>query len=303
MLMIAGLIGLMLVGVALDLGIATNGSPSDEDEGDDPQAALLTGPGDEDEAFESAPDELQIGTEFFDAMMGDGADDLLEGRGGADDLRGGQGDDTLRGGDGDDWIQGESDYGPGGDDRLEGGDGGDLLAGQGGDDTIHGGAGNDSLQGGDGDDLLEGGAGRDWIDGGAGNDRLVSGPGEDDLTGGAGDDLLIGNDGVETSWLHGGAGNDTLVAGAGDFAEGQEGNDVYIVHPGDGPLPVIAGLDGRADRLELHLPDDMASGAEIGLADGHDGDLLLRVNGAAVARLIGAVNADGLHVIVQHREV
>lgn len=305
MLMIAGLMSLLLAGVALDFSSAGDGTQSDEDDGEDLQAGQPaglhgeSGDGGGEQALET--DAMQIGTDLFDAMMGDDGDDLLEGRGGGDDLRGGQGDDTLRGGEGDDWIQGEGDYGPGGDDLLDGGVGDDSLAGQGGADTLLGGDGNDTLLGGESDDRLEGGAGRDWLDGGAGDDRLFAGAGEDDLAGGEGDDLLVGNDGTETSWLHGGAGNDTLVAGAGDFAEGQEGDDLYILHPGQGPLPVITGIDGEADQIELQLPASMAEDVRVDLDEDEDGGVLLSVNGTAVARLVGAVNADALQVLVSRQ--
>lgn len=298
MLMIAGLMSLLLVGVAVDVSSTSLGSRPEDDDDLPDRGATDPGAGGGTGEPEGSEDEVQIGTDLFDALMGYGGNDLIDGRGGADDLRGGQGDDTLLGGGGDDWIQGESDYGPGGNDLIEGGTGHDSLAGQGGDDTVHGGAGRDTIQGGDGDDSLTGGNGTDWIDGNAGNDTLVAGQGEDDLAGGTGDDLLIGNDGTETAWLHGGAGNDTLLAGAGDFVEGQEGDDLYIVRPGEGPLPVISGFDGEADEIELHLPEDMVSGSEVDLIEDHDGSLLLRVNGASVARLIGAINAEDLQILV-----
>ena len=197
--------------------------------------------------------------------------------------------------------RGEADHGAGGNDLIEGGAGDDSLAGQGGSDRILGGDGDDTLLGGDGDDVLDGGAGRDWLAGHAGNDSLFAGAGEDDLSGGEGDDLLVGTDADETSWLHGGAGNDRLAVGAGDFAEGQEGEDVYILHPGHGPLPVIAGFDGEADEIELHLPDHLAPDAEIDLRADGDGGLLLWVNGMDVARLVDAVNTDAVQVLVNAR--
>lgn len=346
--MIAGLMSLLLVGVAVDIGVT--GATTDEDDDDQPsdgldehndsgddltaesldEALALDAAADQDDDHPErtasgeveqdddtdSPDEIGateptaseidepdqnqvfVGTNGFDAMMGYGGNDLLQGLDGNDDLRGGQGDDTLEGGDGDDWLQGESDYGPGGDDLLDGGAGNDSLAGQGGDDTIHGGDGDDTIQGGDGNDLIYGGAGRDEIMGNDGDDTLIAGDGDDDLTGGRGDDLLIGNDGTETVWMHGGEGNDTLMPGAGDFAEGQEGADLYVLGPVAGDAPVIAGFDGAEDALELRLPEGASPYARVDVVEDGDGSLLVRLDGQAIARLIGATNTDQLDITI-----
>lgn len=227
------------------------------------------------------------GTDDRDALIGTEGNDLIEGFGGDDDLRGGLGDDTLLAGDGNDWVQGESRYGPGGNDLIDGGAGEDELAGQGGDDTLLGGDGNDTLFGGDGDDLLYGGAGDDWISGNAGDDTLIADDGADDLSGGHGNDLLIGNDDPARAWLHGGAGDDTLTPGIGDFAEGQEGSDVYILHDIDGEAPVIADYDHSQDQLLISLPDTLQGDQTIDLVHQPDGTTLIRLNDGIIGRLLG----------------
>lgn len=214
-------------------------------------------------------------------------DELIEGGSGADDLFGGAGNDTIRAGAGDDWVQGDGSYDAAGADEIRGGQGADSLAGQGGDDIVWGDEGDDTLYGGEGRDTLFGGTGNDWLSGNDGDDLLVSGGGADDLDGGHGDDDLVGNDDPDTVWMHGGQGNDTLAPGAGDFAEGQEGADRFVLQQGPGPLPVIADFDAREDQMVLHLPDSLARDARIGLADDEDGTVLITLNGEAIGRMLG----------------
>lgn len=228
------------------------------------------------------------GGEDDDILMGGDGDDRIAGRGGSDDLRGGLGDDTIRAGEGDDWVQGDGAYGAGGDDLVFGGAGNDSLAGQGGDDTIYGGPGSDTIFGGDGNDSLIGGAGDDWIAGNDGNDTLISGGGADDLDGGDGDDVLIGGDDAERAWLRGGEGNDTLMPGSGDYAEGLAGADTFVLRGQVEDAPMIGDYQPDEDRIELHLPKDMVGEPQIQIVEDRDGSTLIRVNGEAVGRLMGA---------------
>ena len=75
--------------------------------------------------------------------------------------------------------------------RLKGRGGGDLLQAGVGDDRILGGDGNDFVQAGDGDDELEGGVGDDSLSGESGNDELMGGQGDDTCRGGPGADSFV----------------------------------------------------------------------------------------------------------------
>jgi len=202
-----------------------------------------------------------VGSQFFDTLRGDDADNRIEGFGGDDRLYGGAGNDYLDGGSyadrlyggaGDDELHGGS-----GQDRLLGGDGNDLLLGGDHDDTLAGDAGNDTLDGGYGDDALDGGVGDDALEGGVGNDTLTAGEGDDDLSGGDGDDILVGGEGHDdlsggegNDFLNAGIGNDSLEGGAGDDTLiGLEGNDVYRFGYGGGTDIVYESttIDGQVE--------------------------------------------------------
>ncbi len=168
-----------------------------------------------------AIDELQIGSDDFDASAGNGTageDPLLDfelsgeagsgsarnsdGLGGGGDQSGstgsGSGDDDEEYSDEDD----DDDNGPKGihgtqyDDYLVGTGGGDMINAKGGDDTVFGGAGDDRIMGKQGDDFIDGGLG------------------DDSLTGGGGDDILVW-DSADTV-IDGGTGSDTLRIDSGD---------------------------------------------------------------------------------------
>ncbi|MBS7542959.1 ExeM/NucH family extracellular endonuclease [Ancylobacter oerskovii] len=218
-------------------------------------------------------DDVLVGSDEAEYIVGGAGDDALSGLGGDDRLEGGRGDDVLSGGAGDDKLFGEDgddllDGGVGndllkggagadrlagglGDDRLDGGAGADLLEGQAGDDTLLGqagddhllgGQGNDTLNGNEGDDLLEGGNGNDHLLGGQGADQLIGGNGNDRLSGGDGDDLLEG--GIGNDQLAGGEGSDVLVGGLGDDRLwGGEGDDVLEGGIGNDTLKGGAGDD------------------------------------------------------------
>ncbi|WP_193369550.1 calcium-binding protein [Pelagibius marinus] len=124
--------------------------------------------------------------DFLVAVSRDPAEDLLE----FDDLIVGDNhNDHLIGGREDEIL-----LGLGGNDRLFGGRGGDGLQGGDGDDRLFGGAGDDRLCGDDGDDWLFGGRGDDTLTGGAGDDRMNGGLGSDVFSFGLdeGDDIVYG---------------------------------------------------------------------------------------------------------------
>lgn len=126
--------------------------------------------------------------------------------------------------------------------------------------------------------VLEGSEGPDWL---AGTD---------------GDDLLIGSAHPDRAWLHGGAGNDTLHPGIGDFAEGGEGEDLFLLDalgeelqvPGE-QVPIIADFDALQDRIELRY-QEAGHGAPplLTLERDADGSAMIRLDGVAVGRVLQA---------------
>lgn len=270
MFVLAGLLGALLLGVAMDLSPGGDDDCADDDLAerpdednpgetgdmvtDLPSPDGVTDGGDDLPALDwyGATDggDRLIGGDDFDAMNGYGGDDLIDGRGGDDDLRGGDGDDTIHGGAGDDWIQGGA-----GHDRLYAGAGDDVLMGQGGNDTLFAGSGTTQLYGGAGDDLLVGGTGVAWSDGGEGNDTLIAGTGADDLSGSCGDDLLVGNAELARVYMRGGEGDDILMPHNNDYAEGGAGNDRYVIDAGITEAP----NSGRFQRRNRPDPRHLAA--------------------------------------------
>ncbi len=190
--------------------------------------------------------------------------DVLIGGDGKDELIGGFGDDTLDGGDGKDTLSGGV-----GDDVLDGGKGRDTLSGDDGDDTLDGGGGKDTLLGGAGDDTLDGGGGADVLFGDVGDDRLFGRGGADELDGGAGRDKLFGNGGDDKLWGRGG--KDVLKGGNGDDVLRGGGNDDTL-KGGNGDDTLIGGagsdtIDGGAgdDKVKLDFGDAGGETADGGL--------------------------------------
>lgn len=287
MLMLAGVVALLMVGVAVDF--STGGDAADDEAAPDVNDLPPDGNAERPAAIDGGPGNDMLGG-------GDG-DDMLHGHDGDDDMRGGRGNDTLIGGLGDDWLEGDGTYDAAGDDLLIGGRGNDWLAGQGGKDTLRGGPGKDTLFGGEGDDLLEAGPGDDWLSGGEGNDTLIAGPGNDDLDGGPGDDLLIGNDRGQ-AWLNGGAGADTLMPGPGDHAEGGEGADTFSLRPATERIPTIGDFDGREDRIEVHLPADAPDDIHVDFLEHGNGNMILFVDGNPVGEFHQPRALDQAQIVV-----
>ncbi|HEX2546730.1 MAG TPA: calcium-binding protein [Ramlibacter sp.] len=137
-------------------------------------------------------------------------------------------------------------HGTGGDDGLVGHDSGqrtsnDVLVAYAGDDRLYGLGGADYLYAGAGDDTAAGGAGTDVLLGDAGNDVLSGEEGDDYLYGGAGINQLSGGAGVDvfisegTDTLAGEDGGDYFYATGGtftQFAQGGEGNDIFVLQAG-----------------------------------------------------------------------
>ena len=292
MFVLASLMALAAAGAALDL--TSSGRDEDDDADDLPSALGKADAGEVGAVSSGDPEtgfpEIQPGPEPLepDEAPLEPVADMIQGGAEGDDLFGGGGNDTILAGTGNDWVQGDGNYEAAGDDEIHGGAGDDSLAGQGGDDIVWGDEGDDTIQGGEGQDTLFGGAGNDWLSGHDGDDVLAAGGGGDDLDGGRGNDLLVGDEEPQTVWLHGGEGDDTLMPGAGDFAEGQQGADDFVVKQGDGDLPVIADFDSREDQMILHLPESLAQDAQVDLTEDQDGTMLVTVNGDPVARMLQA---------------
>ncbi len=318
MLMFAGLLGLLAVGLSVeltapggpgdddedggdpDLGGAASGETEDETNGTD-HADILSG----DPGGAAADDRINAGA-GDDQANGYAGNDTILGGDGADDLWGGPGDDVLDGGAGNDTLRGGD-----GADTLSGGDGDDSLAGQEGKDTLAGGAGHDSLVGGGGADQLEGGTGNDALLGASGDDTLIGGAGQDTLMGGDGNDRLDGRfpgdglpDGDGRDYLNGGVGDDTLLAGHDDWATGGDGADEFALASwlgDDGGIATIADYDPGADRLVLLYdprvhPDPAVTVEQPGMA-GAAARIL--IDGMAVAQVFGADTIDPADILLR----
>ncbi|MCI5048789.1 MAG: type I secretion C-terminal target domain-containing protein [Rickettsiales bacterium] len=183
-----------------------------------------------------------------------GGDDLIIGSQGNDSIVGGSGFDILLGMDGDDTIKGGNPTSNGFDrTHADGGDGNDLVIGHNADDWLNGSAGNDELRGRGGNDHLTGGSGDDTLKGGDGNDYMIGGSGNDRMLGQNNDDVLYGLDGNDRlnggngiDRLYGGADNDVLAGGGShDELFGEDGDD--RLNGGSG-TDILYGGDGF-DRL------------------------------------------------------
>ena len=288
MLMIAGLLGVMLMGAAFIGDFSGDDETNDESEvgEQEEQAQLLedlaTGDGfegfeelasenvDEDESFDFVgwdDDDRLVGTdasETFSAGMGD---DEVGPYGGDDHVETGAGDDTARGGDGSDTLMGDAGddvlYGDAGADSVLGGEGFDSIFSNNGDDALFGSDGDDSVVGGEGDDSLDGGTGADALEGMAGADLLRGGDGADTLFGGDGNDVLIGTmldqggvDADTVDYLNGADGDDEIFAGSGDIVNTGEGEDTVLV--GDwitGEVAFVEDFEPESDKLVVVCDD------------------------------------------------
>ncbi len=282
MLILAGLMGMMLVGATAFIGL---NDAEDEAEGATQDDANLNDSG-----------EIIAGGGLADLLSGGQGDDQIAGYDGADKIAGAQGNDQLFGQDGRDSITGDA-----GADRAWGGDGADNLDGGHGDDTLHGMLGNDDLFGGTGDDSAHGGMGADLVQGGDGNDALHGGHGGDTLIGGLGEDTLFG-----------GYGNDLIsgltaqVAQDGSIAEGDIDTADYL-NGGDGADTIFAGnndiVTAGAGADQIILGDWIVEGEEAELMDfepGEDSLLVIFDDAAGDAPDVEIVSVGGIvhHVVV-----
>ncbi|MEM1044593.1 MAG: choice-of-anchor I family protein [Pseudomonadota bacterium] len=234
-----------------------------------------------------AVDQLIVGTNRGDDLVGGNGDDTIIGRGGGDDIAAGAGDDDIEGGNGGDDIDAGD-----GDDEVNGGNGGDDIDGGDGIDTIDGGNGGDNIDGGDGDDDIEGGNGNDDIDGGDGNDTIEGGNGRDDIEGGDGDDDLGGGNGRDSlsggdgeDMLDGGNNNDRLFGGAAnDLLTGGNGRDTFVFELGDG-IDIITDFEFNRDTIDLTAIDGIEAILDIAGLFQDGADAVIDLNGSDEIRL------------------
>ena len=72
----------------------------------------------------------------------------------------------------------------------------------------------------------------------------------DSIVAGAGNDYEFGDDGIDT--IAGGSGDDTITGGRGvDSPLGQDGNDVFIIYPGDYVDHIDGGRDAERGVLSV----------------------------------------------------
>jgi Ca2+-binding RTX toxin-like protein len=320
MLILTGMIGLLLAGIAF-AGLADPFGPDDATDSKETAKAPSKTDALQRQADTDLPDMLTLalddlqgggavinGTTGDDILAGGAGNDLIQngagenqigGRDGNDTLIGGTGRDDLHGAEGDDSLLGgngaDTLYGGEGNDTLFGEDGDDILFGQSGDDTLYGGDGMDSLQGGPGNDLLFGGAGNDALHGGLDNDTLIGGAGADTLFGGVGDDLLVGNAGKgdnfsQPSYLNGGDGDDTIVAGNSDIVSGGQGADLFTLGYWITDPVKIMDFDTVEDRLLVVFDDTTRNSPVVELREGDpvDDRTSLYLDGVHIASFAGS---------------
>lgn len=312
MFMLAGLIGIMAAGTAAIMTFDFDDGGDEADEAALPEEDTAeVDPGDETSLLDSVSEPIEkdlpeedplaedqiiageegdeeiTGGDGDDQINGDKGDDTLAGMLGEDHLYGDEGDDSLMGGAGDDLLHGEA-----GTDHLEGEDGADTLFGHSGDDLLDGGAGEDSLIGGFGHDALDGGAGDDVLHGREEDDTLIGGAGADVLFGGDGNDLVDGTgDEGAVDFLNGGDGDDVILAGAGDYADGGNGMDSFLLSQWEegSSETTIMDYNHAEDSLVLLYEDNGGTDPEVEIRTGTDtpGTGAVYVNGALVATVHG----------------
>ncbi|WP_299288283.1 tandem-95 repeat protein [uncultured Tateyamaria sp.] len=263
-------------------------------------------------------DDLLIGNDLGETIIGLAGDDRIEANDGADLIDAGTGADTILAGAGDDLIAGGDDG-----DSIDGGEGIDTLTfeasdvgvradlstrvGQGGhaqgdiytnlealigsewNDTLGGDSADNLLEGRGGRDLLEGRDGADTVRGGAGDDVLVGGAGGDDLDGGVGRDAAdyrSSEAAVTVSLANntasgGDAAGDTLTS-----IEDLAGSDFDDALTGDDAGNILSGGRG-ADTLDGGAGDDILSG-------GRGADVLR--GGAGIDTADYTLSVDGVQV-------
>ena len=241
------MLAIFAIPALLGLGFAYEFLSEDEDE--------TTG-----ETETDPPLQVSLGN---DIITFEGTDDREHVEGNAQDnfMLGGKGNDKLSGSDGNDTIDSGA-----GNDRIFAGSGDDEAAGGKGNDRIFLGDGNDSS----GTGAYGSDAGNDLIRGGAGHDHIIDGLGSNEIHGDTGRDVISTLDReagqITPDRVHGGYGSDTLVGDAGDYLEGGEGPDSFVIAARDGITDAPAMLidfDVREDLLSVVMLEDADTPPEI----------------------------------------
>jgi Ca2+-binding RTX toxin-like protein len=133
------------------------------------------------------------GSNFLDAIQGDGNANVIRGLGGDDIIEGMGGADTLEGGEGIDYLTYRDSTARVSVDLLNntasGGHAtGDVISGF---ESLEGSRFGDSLSGTNGVNEIDGGDGADTINARGGNDTIEGGEGNDTMTGGSGADTFV----------------------------------------------------------------------------------------------------------------
>ncbi|MSP82356.1 MAG: hypothetical protein EXQ94_05335 [Alphaproteobacteria bacterium] len=188
------------------------------------------------------------GSDFADAIAGDGQ---------GNSVLGGNGNDVINGAGGDDFIRGQGDD--------------DVIQGDGGGDVLHGDTGNDDIFGDLGDDLVLGEDGNDTLGGGNGADRLGDGNDVDKLNGGAGnDELEVSADGADGDTFNGGADTDTLDLGQASGATTVDLSVVVAQNLGGGfGTDVVLNIENIQGSAQI---DILTGNAAANILDGGPGD-------------------------------
>ena len=141
------------------------------------------------------------GSNFNDAIQGDGNPNVIRGLDGDDWIEGLGGADTLQGGNGTDGLVYSHSNARVVVDLLNntasgGHAAGDVISGF---ENLAGSAFNDILSGTNGANLIEGGTGNDTINARGGNDTITGGDGDDVMTGGSGFDTFVFREDTDTA--------------------------------------------------------------------------------------------------------
>ncbi len=264
--------------------------------------------------FGTLENDVIIGDDRPEGILGFAGNDFLWGKGGNDVLYGDTGDDYILGG-----VGSDRPVGPGTDrDRIEGGKGNDFINGNEGNDTLYGGRENDLIYGGKDDDLIFGNLDNDILYGDLGNDTILGGNGSETPIGTEGDrDLIFGNRGNDI--INGNEGDDIIYAGKdddiayggkdNDLIYGDLGNDILIGDQGDDTLfggtsdPDVPDIGGRDliyggdgnDLINGNQGDDTLEGGEGNdiIYGGKDNDIVCGSSGDDL--LFGDLGDDTLY--------
>ena len=206
-------------------------------------------------------DDVLLGTDLANGLLGGMGADEIAGRGGDDYLEGGIDGDDLDGGAGIDSINYYSS-----DEAIQV----DLAAGTitGGEGTGDSLAGIEYVAGSNYDDVLLGSAGYDRLDGYYGNDTIEGMGGDDELEDGYGDDVVSGGPGDD--WLAQEADQD-----GSDLLDGGEGFDLVDYWGRDSSLTFS--VDGVANDGEAGENDNILAVEEFGA--GNNADIITGTGG------------------------